>query len=290
MSTRPAMRSLVITGTSTGIGWAATKVLVEHGFRVFGSVRKAADAKRLSNEFGDRFIPLIFDVTDEAAVLDAAADVRARLAGQRLTGLVNNAGIAVAGPLLELPIEEFRRQIDVNLTGVLISSKAFIPLVGTDPLLKGKPGRVVNISSTNGRNAIPFLAPYAASKFALEGLSESLRRELLPFGIDVILIEPRAVATPIWSKAEHIDITPFLSTPYGPALQRLRSYTRSVSKRGLPPEIIGEAVLRALTATKPKVRYTISPEPFRDWIARALPKRTVDRMIGRRLGLLPKRL
>jgi NAD(P)-dependent dehydrogenase (short-subunit alcohol dehydrogenase family) len=203
------MRSVVITGTSIGIGWATTKVLVEHGFRVFGSLRKAADAKRLSNEFGDRFIPLTFDVTDEAAVMNAAADVRAMLAGRRLTGLVNNAGIAVAGPLLELPIEEFRHQINVNLTGALISSKAFIPLIGTDPQLKGKPGRVVNISSTNGRNAIPFLAPYAASKFALEGLSESLRRELLPFDIDVILIEPRAVATPIWSKAEQIDIHTF---------------------------------------------------------------------------------
>jgi NAD(P)-dependent dehydrogenase (short-subunit alcohol dehydrogenase family) len=284
------MRSVVITGTSTGIGWAATKVLVEHGFHVFGSLRKNADANRLSNEFGDRFTPLIFDVTDEAAVLDAAADVRRRLAGERLTGLVNNAGIAVAGPLLELPIDEFRRQMNVNLTGAVIACKAFVPLIGTDPELKGKPGRVVNISSTNGRNAIPFLAPYAASKFALEGLSESLRRELLPFGIDVILIEPRAVATPIWKKAEQIDITPFLTTPYGTALQRLLSYTRSVSKTGLPSERIGEAVLRALIAAKPKVRYTISPQPFQDWMARTLPRRTVDRMIGKRLGLLPKHL
>jgi NAD(P)-dependent dehydrogenase (short-subunit alcohol dehydrogenase family) len=122
------MRSVVITGTSTGIGWATTKVLIEHGFQVLGTVRKASDADRLSNQFGDRFVPLLFDVTDETAVNAAAADVRIRLAGNRLDGLVNNAGIAVAGPVLELPIEEVRYQIEVNLIGALITTKAFAPL------------------------------------------------------------------------------------------------------------------------------------------------------------------
>lgn len=167
--------------------------------------------------------------------------MRFRLGGERLDGLVNNAGVAVAGPLLELPIEEVRYQIDVNLIGALITSKAFAPLIGTDPEIKGKPGRIINISSVSGRNAMPFLAPYAASKFALEGLSESLRRELLPFGIEVILIGPGAVATPIWSKAEQIDITPYLNTPYGTALERLRSYMLSLGKHGLPP---GESAKR----------------------------------------------
>ena len=217
------MRSVVITGTSTGIGWGTAKVLIGNGFRVFGSVRKTSDAGRLTAEFGDRFVPLIFDVTDEAAVNAAASDVRSALAGEKLAGLVNNAGVAVAGPLLELPIEEFRRQIEINLVGVVITTKAFAPLVGTDPQLQGNPGRIINISSVGGRNAVPFLAPYAASKFALEGLSESLRRELLPFGIDVIIIGPGAVATPIWSKAEQIDVTPYLNTPYATPLERLRA-------------------------------------------------------------------
>lgn len=217
------MRSVVITGTSTGIGWGTAKVLIANGFRVFGSVRKTSDAERLAAEFGARFVPLIFDVTDEAAVKAAAADVRTALAGEKLAGLVNNAGVAVAGPLLELPIEEFRRQIEINLVGVVITTKAFAPLVGTDPQLQGNPGRIINISSVGGRNAVPFLAPYAASKFALEGLSESLRRELLPFGIDVIIIGPSAVATPIWSKAEQIDVTPYLNTPYATPLERLRA-------------------------------------------------------------------
>ena len=252
-------------------------------------MRKTSDAERLAAEFGDRFVPLLFDVTDEAAVKAAAADVRSALAGEKLAGLVNNAGVAVAGPLLELPIEEFRHQIEVNLVGVVIATKAFAPLVGTDPQLKGTPGRIVNISSVGGRNAVPFLAPYAASKFAIEGLSESLRRELLPFGIDVIVIAPGAVATPIWSKAEQVDVTPYLNTPYAAALERMRAYMLTLGKQGLPPERIGEAVLHALTTAKPKVRYAVTPQPLQDFLARKLPRRVVDRMIGGRLGLLPRR-
>ena len=283
------MRSVVVTGTSTGIGWGTAKVLIAHGFRVFGSVRKASDAERLSAEFGELFVPLLFDVTDEAAVDAAAARVRGELAGEKLAGLVNNAGVAVAGPLLELPLAEFRRQIDINLTGVVITTRAFAPLVGTDRGLKGEPGRIININSVGGKNAVPFLAPYAASKFALEGLSESLRRELLPFGIDVIVIAPGAVATPIWSKAEQLDITPYLHTPYATALERMRTHMLTLGKSGLPPERIGEAVLRALTVAKPRVRTTVTPRPLQDFLARTLPKRIVDRMIGGRLGLLPAR-
>jgi NAD(P)-dependent dehydrogenase (short-subunit alcohol dehydrogenase family) len=213
------MRSVVVTGTSTGIGWGTAKVLIARGFRVFGSVRKKVDAERLAAEFGPAFVPLVFDVTDEDAVGLAAARVGDVLAGEKLFGLVNNAGIAVAGPLLELPLGDFRQQIDTNLIGVVIATKAFGPLLGTDRTLKGPPGRIVNISSVGGKNAMPFLAPYAASKFALEGLSEGLRRELLAFGIDVIVVAPGAVATPIWAKAEQVDVTPYLDTPYGAALE-----------------------------------------------------------------------
>ncbi len=283
------MRSVVITGTSTGIGWGSAKVLIAHGFRVFGSVRKTSDAERLAAEFGPNFVPLIFDVTDEAAVKAAADQVRDAVAGERLAGLVNNAGIAVAGPLLELPIAEFRRQLEINVIGVVSVTKAFAPQIGTDPQLKGSPGRIINISSVGGRVANPFIAPYNASKFAIEGLSESLRRELLLFGIDVIVIGPGAVATPIWSKAEQVDTAPFRDTLYAPALERLRVYMLKLGEKGLPPEKVGEVVLEALTAAKPKVRYPITPSPMRDWILRTLPKRRIDRLIGQRLGLLPGR-
>ena len=245
------MRSVVITGTSTGIGWGTAKVLIGNGFRVFGSVRKVTDAERLAAEFGPNFVPLVFDVTDEAAVKAAADQVRAALAGEKLFGLVNNAGVAVAGPLLELPIKEFRRQIEINLIGVVITTQAFAPLLGVDRKLTGS-GRIVNIGSVGGRNAVPFLSPYNASKFAMEGLSESLRRELLPFGVDVIVIGPGAVATPIWGKAEQIDVTPYRDTPYAVPLERLRNYMLGMGKKGLPPERIGEAVLLALTAPNQK--------------------------------------
>src|SRR3979411_1216211 len=134
------MQSVVITGASTGIGWATAKVLLDRGFRVFGSVRKPADADRLSSEFGANFTPLLFDVTDEAQVLAAARDVRAELEGETLAGLVNNAGIAVAGPVLELSADEFRRQMDVNVIGPIITKQAFRPLLGSYPSLKGRRG------------------------------------------------------------------------------------------------------------------------------------------------------
>ena len=282
-------KSVVITGTSTGIGWGAAKTLLGKGFRVFGSLRKPADAQRLKAEFGDNFVPLLFDVTDEPAIYAAAAEVRSLLAGETLAGLVNNAGISVPGPVLELPIEDFRRQFEVNLIGVVTVTQAFAPLLGTDRQLHGRPGRIVNISSVGGLTATPFLAPYNASKFALEGLSESLRRELLIFGIDVIVIGPGAVVTAIWDKAEEVDLTPYRDTPYGPPLQRLRDYMLGLGKKGLPPERLGETIAQALTTSRPKTRYAVSPQPFQDFLGRTLPKRMLDRLIGRQLGLLPAR-
>ncbi len=281
------MKSVVVTGVSSGIGWGAAKVLTKAGFRVYGSVRRAADAERLSAELGANFVPLIFDVTDEAAVGAAAAKVREALAGETLFGLVNNAGVAVAGPLLELPIAEFRQQIEINLTGVVIVTQAFGPLLGADRELKGPPGRIVNISSVGGKNGPPFLAPYAASKFALEGLSESLRRELMLFGIDVIIIGPGAVATSIWSKAEQVDVSAYANTPYAVSLDRIRAYMLGNGAKGLAPEVLGEAILKALTTPKPRVRYTVTPNRTQDFMARYLPRRMIDRAMAKGLGLTP---
>jgi NAD(P)-dependent dehydrogenase (short-subunit alcohol dehydrogenase family) len=277
--------TVVVTGASTGIGWACVKVLIAGGFRVFGSVRRQQDAGRLSNEFGANFSPLIFDVTDATAVAAAAKQVEAVLGGEMLTGLVNNAGIAVPGPLLWMKIEDFTRQISVNLTGQLIVTQAFAPLLGVERTRRGAPGRIVMISSVSGRSAFPFLGPYSASKFALEGLSESLRRELMLFGIDVIIVAPGTVATPIWDKAEALDVTPFADTPYARALEKLRFFMIDGGKKGLPAERIGETVKTALTASTPKTRYTVTPVPMQNWMANTLPKRVVDRMIARRLGL-----
>jgi NAD(P)-dependent dehydrogenase (short-subunit alcohol dehydrogenase family) len=281
------MQSVVITGASTGIGWATAKLLLARGFRVFGSVRKQADADRLRNEFGANFIPLLFDTTDEAAVLAAAREVRAALGGETLMGLVNNAGIAVAGPVLELSADQFRHQMEVNVMGPVIATQAFAPLLGADRSLQGRPGRIVMISSVAGRTGNPLSAAYCASKHAVEGLSESLRRELMLFGIDVIIVAPGAVKTPIWSKGEEVDVSAKANSPYLPALQQVQKFAQYLSEIGLPPEKIAERIAEALTTAHPKVRYSITPDPMRHLITALLPKRTVDRIIAKRLGLLP---
>ena len=280
------MKSVVITGASTGIGWGCVKVLIGKGFRVYGSVRKQADADRLSKEFGANFRPLIFDVTDEAAVKAAARQLETYLAGDTLAGLVNNAGIANPGPLLHLDVEAFRQQMEVNVTGQLIVTQAFAPLLGATPGAKTKtPGRICMMSSVGGKVASPFLGPYSASKFALEGLSESLRRELLIYGVDVIIIAPGAIATPIWDKADAIDVSRYANTPYKASLDVVKKYMVGLGKKGLPAERIGETVHTALTSPAPKIRYIVTPEPLTNWMGNNLPKRFLDKTIAKRLGL-----
>lgn len=280
------MKSVVVTGVSTGIGWGATKVLIRNGMHVFGSVRKQSDADRLAGEFGGQFTPLLFDITDEAAIHAAAQQVRDRLAGERLFGLVNNAGIATAGPLMHQPLDEFRRQIEVNLVGQLVVTRAFLPLLGTDRGLRGQPGRIVNISSVGGKVGAPFVGAYAASKHALEGMSESLRRELMLYGIDVIIVGPGAVATPIWDKAEQIDPAAYQQSDYAQILRRFGEYFVREGRKGFPPERIGETIAQALTARSPRVRYAVVPQRFRNWIIPGLlPRRLVDTVLARSLGL-----
>jgi len=282
------MKSVVITGASTGIGWATAKLLLDKGFRVFGSVRKQADADRLSSEFGANFTQLLFDVTDEGAVLSAARDVRAALNGETLAGLVNNAGIAVPGPVLELSADEFRRQMDVNVVGPIIATQAFGPLLGSDASLRGPKGRIVMISSVAGRNGNPLTPAYCASKHAIEGLSESLRRELMLFGIDVVIIAPGAVRTPIWSKGQDsFDISKYKNSPYLPSLQKVTAYMQHLDSIGLPAEKIADVVYTALTVPNPKVRYQVTPDPMRHLVTSVLPKRMVDKIIARRAGLMP---
>jgi short-subunit dehydrogenase len=157
--------------------------------------------------------------------------------------------------------------------------------LGADSSRRGKRGRIVMISSVGGRNASPFVGPYNASKFALEGLSEALRRELMIYGIDVIVVAPGAVATPIWDKADAIDVSRYANTPYAAALDKVKDFLITNGRKGFPPEKIGKAVWRALTLSKPKVHYTVTPDPFQNWMVTTLPKRMVDNIIAGRLGL-----
>jgi NAD(P)-dependent dehydrogenase (short-subunit alcohol dehydrogenase family) len=280
------MKNAVITGVSTGIGYACVKVLLAHGFRVFGSVRKQEDAIRLSAEFGDNFVPLFFDVTDQAAVETSAAKVAEHLGTHVLDGLVNNAGIEVAGPLSHLSADQFRYQLEVNLVGPHIVTQAFLSLLGADPSRTGKPGRIINISSASGKIAAPFLGAYSASKFGLEGLSESLRRELILFGIDVIIIGPGAIVTPIWQKSEAGIAERFGHTPFAEALDKFERYSLKEGATGYPPEVIGNVVWRALTTARPKVRYAIVPNRLTNWIIpQLIPMRILDKLVARFMGI-----
>ncbi len=281
------MKSVVVTGVSTGIGWGAAKVLASKGFRVFGSVRKKADAERLAAEIGPLFQPLFFDITDERAVRGEAARVASLLEGETLAGLVNNAGVAIPAPLMYQPIADYRSQIEVNLIGPLIVTQAFVGLLGADHARRGPPGRIVNISSIGGRIAGPFIGAYHASKFGLEGFSESLRRELLLHGIDVIVVGPGGVRTAIWDKAKDADLSAFEKTEYGPALEPFRAYMVNTGLRGHSPEHVGLAIWKALTRAHPRTRYgySVVPRPIRSWILpRLLPARFLDRMIGKTMG------
>ena len=280
-------KTVVVTGVSTGIGWSIAHVLLGKGFRVFGSVRKQSDADKLQREFGESFSPLLMDVTDDAAIQRAAQLVATELGNQRLFGLVNNAGIAVGGPLIHLEASELRRQMEVNLVGPFMVTKAFAPLLGVDSRRSGTPGRIVQISSAAGKLALPFLGPYVASKHALEGMSGSLRRELLLYGIDVIIVGPGAVVTPIFDKAETGDLEQFAVTDYGKILEGFTKFFLEVGRKGLSAQVIGDIVCTALTTRKPKARYAIVPQPFTNWILpRLLPDRLLDSLMGKQFGLL----
>jgi NAD(P)-dependent dehydrogenase (short-subunit alcohol dehydrogenase family) len=272
-----------VTGASSGIGEACAKHLAGLGFNVFAGVRKPEDGERLT---GDRVESVLIDVTDGASVASAADQIGAAVGNAGLAGLVNNAGIAVAGPLEYVDIEDFERQMDVNVTGVLRATQAMLPLIRV-----GGRGRIVNISSIGGRVAVPIVGPYNASKFALEGMSDTLRRELRPWGIHVALIEPGAVATPIWDKgaaqAEELDRSapPEVRDRYGEVIDKIREESEKNRTKGVPPQEVADAVAHALSADKPKTRYLVGRDAkTRGPIAKIMPDRAMDAAIGRALG------
>ncbi|MGJ0504969.1 MAG: SDR family oxidoreductase [Methylocystis sp.] len=283
------MRAVVVTGASTGIGAACVDLLVEKGFLVFPSVRKESDAAELVARYGAAVAPLLFDVTDGEAILAAAREVEARLDGQTLAGLVNNAGVAVPGPLLHLPIDDFRRQLEINLIGQLRVVQAFAPLLGAGEERRGPPGRIVNMSSVAGRFAAPFLGAYNASKFGLEGMSDALRRELMVYGVDVVLIEPGMIATPIWDKAEETDLGMFAGTVYADPGRRMLNWLVEEGRQAPGPEVVARAALQAVTAPRPPVRIPVVRNRLTDYTLRSLlPARLIDWLTARRLRLLPK--
>lgn len=276
-------RAVLITGASTGIGAACALGLARHGFRVFAGVRADADGDRLRAGAGEGLlVPVLLDVTDLATIAAVMRLLADATQGAGLAGLVNNAGIGVAGPLEFIPLDDLRRQLEVNVVGQVAVTQAALPL------LRAGRGRVINMSSIGGRLAQPFLGPYAASKFALEALTDSLRMELRPWGIEVIAIEPGAIRTPIWNKslaaADDLleRLPPRAHELYGAAMERMRVVARLADEKGSSPETVARAVEQALTARRPKTCYVVGLDA-RAVIAatRLLPDRLRDQIILR---------
>jgi NAD(P)-dependent dehydrogenase (short-subunit alcohol dehydrogenase family) len=265
---------VVVTGASTGIGAAVARRLAQAGYLVFGTVRRAEDAAGVERDGG---VAVLLEVTDTRSIATARQEVERRLGDQPLLALVNNAGIARAGPLEHLPLEELRQVFEVNVFGVVAVTQAFLPA------LRRSRGRVINISSVSGRLALPFGGPYAASKFALEALSDSLRRELLPSGVEVVVIQPGSVATPIWDKAAGADLERYRGTPYAAVLPRVLEEALDRGRRGLPPQAVANAVLAAISSARPPTRSLVARRPWMTRLMRLAPDRWIDRMVAKRV-------
>lgn len=275
------LRSVVITGASKGIGRATALYLDARAWRVFAGVRRHEDGDALRRDASERLAPIILDVTDQETIRAAASEVE-RLAPEGLDGVVNNAGIAVPGPLEVLPIDEFRAQLEVNTVGPLAVAQAFLPQ------LHKVGGRLVNVSSINGRIASPFNGAYAASKFALEAVSDALRLELRRWGVTVVVIQPGAVDTPIWvtSKARADRNIPQMARQagarYARILDRLRADTGGAPERAIAPERVARVIHKALTARRPRTRYLVGWDArLAAWARWLLPDRAFDRLLTR---------
>lgn len=278
-------KNIVITGVSSGIGHAATADLLQRGYRVFGSVRSDADAQRLAAEFGAAFTPLRFDVTEHEAVAAAVAQVSAAVGDAGLHALVNNAGISTPGPLMHMPLDAFRHQLEVNVVGLLDVTQQFLPLLGARRNAPHPPGRIVNVSSVSGRIAYPFLGAYAASKHALEALSDALRRELLLYGVDVIVIEPGTVRTPIVGKFAE-QVAQYAETDYGALLAPLAEEVAERERSALPVAAVVEVIREAVESKRPQTRYPVPRKRLTGWwLPRLLPDRWLDWLVARQLKL-----
>lgn len=280
------MKSVLITGASTGIGEACARRLDGAGYRVFAGVRRSEDAERLRAGASSRLVPVFIDVADASSIAAARAEVTRVLDGAGLDALVNNAGIAVAGPLELLPLDALRNQLEINVVGQVAVTQAFLPLV------RKAAGRVVLMGSIGGRMSTPFLSPYCASKFALEAIADALRVELAPWHIQVAIVEPGSIATPIWSKSESAadrlqsQFPTIEGADYSAALAAMREAAAATGRRGEPASRVADAVMHAIEARSPKTRYLVGRDArLRAWLVRFVPDRLRDRLLRRALKL-----
>lgn len=275
-------RSVVITGASTGIGKACALHLDHKGWRVFAGVRRSEDAVALESSASKRLSTVMIDVSDQGSIDHAQLTIKESLGEDGLTGLVNNAGITVQGPLEHLPLDELRKQVEVNVTGQLAVTQSFLPLI------RKANGRIVFMGSVGGRApSLPFLGPYIASKYALEALAESLRLELLSSGIKVSIVEPGTIATPLWEKGyADVDriagwLPPEGRDRYLAPMRKAGELARKAEQRGAPPEKVAEKVEHALTSPRPRIHYLVGDAWTRAWVEANLPKPVRDRLLKR---------
>jgi NAD(P)-dependent dehydrogenase (short-subunit alcohol dehydrogenase family) len=275
------VRSVLVTGSSTGIGRATALRLDREGWRVFAGVRRDEDAESLRSEASDRLVPVALDVTDAAQIAAAASQIERVVGEEGLDGLVNNAGIAILGPLETIPLDDFRRQIEVNLTAQVAVTQQMLPAV------RRGGGRVVFVSSIGGRMALPFGGPYHAAKFGVEAVADCLRQELRPWGIPVVVIEPGSIDTSIWERGEKTADEVAARTPatqqwlYGKATERFRKAVRRTAERGIPPEKAAAVIERALSASRPRTRYLVGADARGQALARRLlSDRALDRIVA----------
>jgi NAD(P)-dependent dehydrogenase (short-subunit alcohol dehydrogenase family) len=278
--------AVVVTGASTGIGRSTALLLDEKGYRVFAGVRKQADAKSLADEGSDRLTPITIDVAKERSIASAKQKVQRAVGKDGLVGLVNNAGIGRGGPIEVMPIEDFRVNLEVNVVGQVAVTQAFLPLIR-----KGN-GTIVFLASIGGRIASPFLSPYAASKFAIEAVGESLRRELKPWDIDVVVIEPGSIATEIWGKAAETAedrvgaMSPTARRLYGKQMERYGEVIEETASRGIPPSKVAKVIHKAIQSDKPKHRYLVGTDAkVAARLNGLLSDRAFDRMLHRQMKL-----
>jgi NAD(P)-dependent dehydrogenase (short-subunit alcohol dehydrogenase family) len=279
-------QAVLVTGAGKGIGEAVAERLSELGYLVFAGVRQNADIERYRAHQSGNIHPVHLEVTNETSIRSTAHEIKSVLGDRVLFGLVNNAGIALAGPLEFLPINELRRQLEVNVVGQIAVTQAVLPL------LRQSRGRIVNIGSIAGRSAMPMVGAYAASKFAMEALTDSLRVELIPAGIDVIIVEPGVIATPIWEtsiksgEAIMDQLPPEAFQYYGRIITAAKERAAGASRIGLPARKVAAVVLHALTARKPKTRYVVGRDARIRMLLQSLPDRWRDRLIARKLAKL----
>lgn len=277
--------NILITGASTGIGAACARKFIAEGFVVYGSVRKSTDAERLAEELGETFRPLLFDVTDEEAIARAAQVLIEEIGDQGLKLLINNAGIAVTGPVELLDVQAYRQQFEVNYFGLIAVTKAFLPLLGARENCPFDPGKIINISSIASKRAMPFMTPYASSKAAVDSFTEGLRRELMIYGIDAVTINPGPIATPIWEK---IDLSASDETPeiYRQIMGRLIKLVDSESKNAIEVDAFGRKVYKTFQSRRPKTSEVVMKKKLLKYsLLNMIPDRVIDGFIKKILKI-----